>query len=766
MTLTKRLIMLVLPVLIIGFGSATWGVFSAQKSSLIELEMSKLNFNLLNLRYSMEEDIYFATGIMSMLTEKHEILNSNTLKKNSLTELVERYTSDVAYRLTGEIALYILNQDGAPLYSYRRTRQGDSQVDWVVEKLRQDANAIGDLDNFEVFTGPKGQHVILHSHSLDASSPHSGLTALFEHARYVFVTISIPEFDSALENLNSKYGVEAYVTKSSSSAPLTVSMPMLAGGYVNIELTKSYIDKQLTTFFYWYLGAGTIVGLLTFCVLLFLIKRYIIQPIGTLDRQLSLVMSNRQENIIQPTGQDEVSRVGIKFFQLYEQLNQNLQASRDMAVTDALTMLPNRVRFHEFAKKALTRSRSKGAFLSLIYIDLDNFKFVNDRFGHEAGDELLVETSVSFFELIKKNGTRRYGSMVSRLSGDEFAIVLSHTELEEREELAKRIVDLFEGGFQTNRYRMPVSASVGIATFPQDGEELRGLIANADMAMYHAKRSGKNRFDVYSENIAQEARRTKAIEDALKFVDCDKEFSLVYMPYTDRDGKVVGVEVLIRWFSPSLGVIQPDEFVPIAEQTGSFAKIDGWVFEKAFEQVASIRALLNDDIVVSVNVSAAELGRPSLVSRLVELQKQFNLPAGVIELEITETFGYFEVKQVLEVLEDLRSAGFGITIDDFGIGYTPLLQMIDYPVDKVKLDKALVERITHADYKMLLEPTIQLCHLQNITVTAEGVENDVQHQYLHRFGCDYFQGYWLAAPMSLSDLGQWYRNYSGDTRLG
>jgi diguanylate cyclase (GGDEF) domain len=755
--------MLVLPVLIVGFGGATWGVFSAQKSSLIELEMSKLNFNLLNLRYSMEEEIYFATGIMSMLTEKREIRMPSQAQVNSqasLTDLVDRYTNDVAYRLAGDIAVYILNEEGMPLYTYERKSENNDRVDWLIDKLSRNSNAIADLDNFEVFKSPEDHHVILHSHSLNGSSTHSGVLSRFNDARYIFVTISSPEFDSALRNINQKYGVQAKVVKSSTVEPLTVSMPMLAGGYVNISLTDRYVDQQLKTFLYWYLGAGTILGLLTFCVLLFLIKRYIIQPIGTLDRQLSLVMSNRQENILQPTGQDEVSRVGVKFHQLYEQLNQNLQASRDMAVTDALTMLPNRLRFHEFAKKALTRSKSKETFLSLIYIDLDNFKFVNDRFGHEAGDELLVEASTSFFELIKQGGRRRYGSMVSRLSGDEFAIVLSHNELKEREELGERIVSLFEGGFQTNRYRMPVSASVGIATYPQDGNELRGLIANADMAMYHAKRSGKNRFDVYSEDIAQEARRTKAIEDALKFVDCDKEFSLVYMPYTNRDGKVVGVEVLLRWFSPSLGVIQPDEFVPIAEQTGSFSKIDGWVFEKAFEQISALQGLLNDDIIVSVNLSAAELGRPSLVERLVELQKQFNLPAGVIELEITETFGYFEVEQVLEVLVDLRSLGFGITIDDFGIGYTPLLQMIDYPVDKVKLDKALVNRITHADYKMLLEPTIQLCHLQNISVTAEGVENDVQHQYLHRFGCDYFQGYWLAVPMTLEDLGNWYKEYT------
>jgi diguanylate cyclase (GGDEF)-like protein len=384
---------------------------------------------------------------------------------------------------------------------------------------------------------------------------------------------------------------------------------------------------------------------------------------------------------------------------------------------------------------------------------------VNDRLGHEAGDELLQYTAQAFQDLLTKHVPKEQAALVSRLAGDEFAIVLAHDVLDDRLDLASSVVNLFEGGFKTDRYITPVSASVGIASYPNDGEDLRELIANADMAMYHAKRTGKNRFAAYSHTIAREARRVKLIEDALKFVNCDEEFSLVFMPFVDKDRKIKGLEVLLRWYSPELGQITPDEFVPIAEQTGTYTKIDDWVFRNAFEHLEKLRSFLGADIVIAINISAGELGQASFVDRIIELKKLYSVPDSAVELEITETFGYFAVQQVLSVLRDLRNHGFRISIDDFGIGYTPLLQMIDYPVDKVKFDKELVDRLTDKSHHQLMQPTVELCHLQNIKVTAEGVENADKFELLKDANCDYFQGYSIAQPMTITELRQWHRQY-------
>ena len=440
---------------------------------------------------------------------------------------------------------------------------------------------------------------------------------------------------------------------------------------------------------------------------------------------------------------------------MFEQLQTNLKKTHEMAITDALTDLPNRFRFYEYAKHILLQSESSGALVSFLYIDLDNFKFVNDKLGHESGDELLYFLARDLQKLIEK----RSGCMVSRLSGDEFAIVMSHKEPEEAEQLAKSIVTLFENGYESGHYYFSVTASLGMASYPNDGTSLKELIANADMAMYHAKRSGKNQYKRYSTNIATQARRLKIIENQLKMTDIEKEFFLVYMPYTCSTNQVKGFEVLIRWHSAELGIVGPDEFIPIAEQTGTYAKIDSWVVETAFQNLPKIQAMFGESCVLSINISAAELSHCMVLDRLKDLKKQYQIDNSSIELELTETFSYDQTDSVFEILNGMQKAGFNIVIDDFGVGYTPLLHLIDYPVNKVKLDKVLTERVTNSDYKKLLAPLIQLCHLQDIVVTAEGIESEDQLECLKEAGCDFFQGYLIAKPMVLEDLDSWHQNF-------
>lgn len=234
---------------------------------------------------------------------------------------------------------------------------------------------------------------------------------------------------------------------------------------------------------------------------------------------------------------------------------------------------------------------------------------------------------------------------------------------------------------------------------------------------------------------------------------------MVYIPYTCANDQVKGFEVLIRWHSSELGLVSPDEFIPIAEQTGTYAKIDNWVFETAFKSLPKVRVIFGESCMLSINISAAELSHHVVLDRLIELKEQYKIDDTSIELELTETFSYAQTNSVFEILNGMQNAGFNIVIDDFGVGYTPLLHMIDYPVNKVKLDKVLTERVTNSEYTKLLAPLIQLCHLQDIVVTAEGIENDYQLKRLKEAGCDFFQGYFLGKPMVLEDLEDWYKEY-------
>lgn len=774
MTLTKRLVLLVLPILLLGVLGATVGVYQIQTATLTEVEQNRLDLRLLKAKVEFERETNITTNIISLLLEGEALSDfthylGQDIREYLVTQRLDYLIGDVLKDEKVRVQLTIFNSEGLSLYHYERSDDPFSKVPPFLSRFTKALMAKNEMEAKKLMFLPNGKHAYLYGKAIDGTTFTPPIRPSMGNTYYIVATVYLHKFDSSINELGQDYGVTPSIINRTASLNTAYSNSMRSvalypGLDLEVELTEHYLRQARSLLINWMLVAAIGLGIAITGLLLFLIKRFIIYPIESLDNQLTLVIDEHQTNIRKPIAEDEVSRLGRKFYDLYDQLNENLRESRTLAVTDALTKLPNRTRFQEFAKRALVRAWNRHSYVSLIYIDLDNFKFVNDRLGHEAGDELLQYVASAFQTLLKSDQHRNQNSLVSRLAGDEFAIVLAHESLDDRADLASSLVKLFEGGFKTERYITPVSASVGIASYPSDGEDLRELIANADMAMYHAKRTGKNRFAVYSHTIAREARRVKLIEDALKFVNCDEEFSLVFMPFVNNEHKIQGLEVLLRWHSPDLGRITPDEFVPIAEQTGSYTKIDDWVFRNAFSQLSELREFLGDGIVIAINISAGELGQAAFADRIIGLKNEFNIPDGSVELEITETFGYFAVEQVLTVLRELREAGFRISIDDFGIGYTPLLQMIDYPVDKVKFDKELVERLTNDLYHQLMEPTVELCHLQNIKVTAEGIETSKKFELLKEAGCDYFQGYSICQPLTLSELRHWHRGYQAIDR--
>lgn len=770
MTLTKRLILLVLPILLIGVLVATIGVYRIQTDTLTEVEQNRLDLKLLQAKVEFEREANISTDIISLLLEGETLVNftrymGQDIREYLVTQRLDFMINDVLGDEKVRVLLTVFDDKGAPIYHYERSNDPFSSVPNYLPTFARSIILKDAMEAQKLMFLQGGRHAYMYGRAIDANTFSSPVRPSMNNSLAIVATVYLESFDQAFNDLKAEYGnAPLIVNRTSSFASNTASairkVTLYPGFDLEVELTPQYLRQSRTYLVDWMIAVAVALGVGITGLLLLLIKRYIIAPIENLDQQLTLVMEEQQANIQKPVGEDEVSRLGSKFYDLYDQLHENLRESRTLAVTDALTKLPNRTRFQEFAKRALIRAWNRHSHVSLIYIDLDNFKFVNDRLGHEAGDELLQHAARSFQELLQSDEHRNHSSLVSRLAGDEFAIVLAHEDIDERLSLASNLVALFEGGFKTERYIMPVSASVGVASYPNDGEDLRELIANADMAMYHAKRTGKNRFAAYSHTIAREARRVKLVEDALKFVNCDEEFSLMFMPFVDANRKIKGLEVLLRWYSPELGQITPDEFVPIAEQTGSYTKIDDWVFRNAFSQLSKLQEFLGEDVVIAINISAGELGQAAFADRIINLKKEFNVPDCSVELEITETFGYFAVEQVLSVLRELRDAGFRISIDDFGIGYTPLLQMIDYPVDKVKFDKELVDRLTTNGYRLLMEPTVELCHIQSIKVTAEGIENDEKFDLLKEAGCDYFQGYSIAQPMALNEMREWHLEYS------
>ena len=773
MNLNKRLVLLLFPIILFGYGIATFFVYQYQKSSVIELEQAKLEQRMFQLQSVFKEESSAVDNAMALFLEGGYLSDfltsaSSSYRDIALSQGVNVLTSQIlSNKPNSRLSFALYNGSGDELFYYERSADPFATISNEQFGVTQKMIAHHITSSWELFHNSSDISVVK-GRLLDrvALLPFKGRD--INDSVQLSFAVRMDQFSDYLSTLEQSYN--ATLVWSNQILPVenvfAHSIQLSPNQFLTIKPNASVLARPLLNLRIQLIFVAFFLGVITYGLLIYLISRFITAPISALDNELTQVMEYQKENISPTESRSEIGQLSKKFYVLFEQLQNNLKKTHEMAITDTLTSLPNRFRFYEYAKSALIKAEQDKRFVSLIYIDLDNFKFVNDKLGHEAGDDLLCFLANDLQRLIKPILQSQGGCMVSRLSGDEFAIVLTHkVAVDEADDLAQSVVALFERGYQSDHYYFPVSASMGIATYPADGHNLKELIANADMAMYNAKRSGKNRYKHYSENIASAARRTKSIETQLKMIDCDKEFSLVYMPYTSANMQIKGFEVLIRWHSAELGEIHPDEFIPIAEQTGTYAKIDHWVFETAFKSLPKIRDVFGEECVLSINISAAELGHHVVLDRLIELKEQYGIEDKSIELELTETFSYVQTSSVFDVLNGLQKAGFSIAIDDFGVGYTPLLHMIDYPVDKVKLDKVLTERVTNPEYAKLLPALIELCHLQDIVVTAEGIENTSQYKNLREAGCDFFQGYWLSKPMTLDELENWYYVYSNKGNL-
>ena len=773
MNLNKRLVLLLFPIILFGYGIATFFVYQYQKSSVIELEQAKLEQRMFQLQSVFKEESSAVDNAMALFLEGGYLSDfltsaSSSYRDIALSQGLNVLTSQIlSNKPNSRLSFALYNGSGDELFYYERSADPFATISNEQFGVTQKMIAHHITSSWELFHNSSDISVVK-GRLLDrvALLPFKGRD--INDSVQLSFAVRMDQFSDYLSTLEQSYN--ATLVWSNQILPVenvfAHSIQLSPNQFLSIKPNASVLARPLLNLRIQLIFVAFFLGVITYGLLIYLISRFITAPISALDNELTQVMEYQKENISPTESRSEIGQLSKKFYVLFEQLQNNLKKTHEMAITDTLTSLPNRFRFYEYAKSALIKAEQDKRFVSLIYIDLDNFKFVNDKLGHEAGDDLLCFLANDLQRLIKPILQSQGGCMVSRLSGDEFAIVLTHkVAVDEADGLAQSVVALFERGYQSDHYYFPVSASMGIATYPADGHNLKELIANADMAMYNAKRSGKNRYKHYSENIASAARRTKSIETQLKMIDCDKEFSLVYMPYTSANMQIKGFEVLIRWHSAELGEIHPDEFIPIAEQTGTYAKIDHWVFETAFKSLPKIRDVFGEECVLSINISAAELGHHVVLDRLIELKEQYGIEDKSIELELTETFSYVQTSSVFDVLNGLQKAGFSIAIDDFGVGYTPLLHMIDYPVDKVKLDKVLTERVTNPEYAKLLPALIELCHLQDIVVTAEGIENTSQYKNLREAGCDFFQGYWLSKPMTLDELENWYYVYSNKGNL-
>ncbi|MBQ4828741.1 EAL domain-containing protein [Alteromonas sp. MMG017] len=431
---------------------------------------------------------------------------------------------------------------------------------------------------------------------------------------------------------------------------------------------------------------------------------------------------------------------------------------RKMAYYDTLTGLPNRWSFKTNLERLLSRAEKDKQRVGLLYIDLDNFKQVNDQYGHEAGDRLLLEFSERLWEEIRPTDQllKPQTESLARLAGDEFVVLLPNIKAPlDASVVATRILNIFDSGFEVDDVIHMIYASIGIAVYPDDACDPSTLLHHADAAMYDAKHNGRNCFKFFTQNIADTLRQRQQIEKGLRQALNEAHFSLVYMPIFDcKDNSIVAVEVLLRCQSPELEGVGPDDFIPVAEATGLIKEIDLWVIENAFQALATLQKEHLFKGQICINISGVELHNDAFPAQVKNLLERYSIAPESVELEVTETAFVADDVSALETLKALNELGVSLALDDFGTGYTAFSQLIHYPADCLKIDRSFVndlfsEREARNKMVMIIQ---NLAKLYDLRVIAEGVETEAQMTYLRENGCDWAQGYYLSRPLPWDNL--------------
>jgi diguanylate cyclase (GGDEF)-like protein/PAS domain S-box-containing protein len=427
------------------------------------------------------------------------------------------------------------------------------------------------------------------------------------------------------------------------------------------------------------------------------------------------------------------------------------QRVHHVAQHDALTGLPNRSLLQDRLGQAVAYATRSGNPVWVMLIDLDRFKFVNDSMGHKAGDVLLMTVAA------RLRSSLRDADTVARLSGDEFVVIVSESgDQQLTPDIVQRVMNAVAQPVMLGTKEFFVTCSIGVSVYPSESTTADTLTEHADIAMYRAKKMGRNNFQFYTPAMNEESLERVRIESALRNAVERDEFVLYYQPQLDmKTGKIVGMEALIRWQHPELGMVPPGRFISIAEETGMIVAIGAWVLRSACAQNKAWQDAGYDKLRVAVNLSARQFGAADLIENLASVLQDTGLEAKYLEIELTESLFMSDITPAVDLLHRIKALGVNLSIDDFGTGYSSLSYLSRFPIDVLKIDRSFVADITRdANDEAIVTSIIALAHNLKLAVIAEGVETGEQLDYLRRHGCDEMQGYYFSRPLPAKEFEQ------------
>ena len=491
--------------------------------------------------------------------------------------------------------------------------------------------------------------------------------------------------------------------------------------------------------------------------------------VATVERAVSLGISDFEEASVSPELLALRVEAMVRAASERSQLREEAARARTRADRDGLTGLVGRDSFRQSVNKAVARAKHDDYPAALLYIDLDRFKGVNDTFGHAAGDALLQQVARRLKSEVRPSdvvGTaaRQRAGTVSRLGGDEFTVLLSKVrQAQDAGDVAHRILEAFKEPFSLCGHELSATASVGIAVFPQDGEDADALLKRADMAMYEAKAQGPGHFRFYQPSMGQAILRRTELEKHLHYALERNELEVRYQPRVDlRSDTMVGMEALARWNSPELGSVQPREFIPVAEETRLILPIGAWVLETACAQLARWQRLGWSGLRLSVNVSSEQFASSDVAKTVTDALRNNGLQPEGLELEVTESLILAEDNRTSLALRDLRAIGVALALDDFGTGYSSLSFLTRFPLDVLKIDRSIASEVeVDPAAASIVEAVVTMGRRLGLRIVAEGVDSLGQALRIRELGCDELQGFLVSPPVTAEELGKFYLDWQG-----
>lgn len=765
MTLGKRTLLVIFPVILIIQLLAATTAYLTQRNSLVGLEQARLAQQLSALKSAFMDYEAFNRSVFYSIVDSEALRlflhESDTAYRNeTLGRRVQQSIRSLSTTSLSFASFAIVEPNGKVAYYFESSPSPVASMNATQQRIVHEARQASETGEMTYVENAEGGPLLLDTDFILQASTSRPLPTQRPEAFALQLAVRPERFIALKNSLEREYGAAVQI------AP--VLPPAAQGLSADIQLSRSlharlapapdYITERLQRLRLAFLIGGSLICLISIGLLLLLIRRYVTDPISQLDSQLTDLLLCKRAALDEPSDGGEIGRLTLNMKTLHERNTAALQRIQEISWTDSLTHISNRAHFSVLASAMYDQCAQSGRQLALLFLDLDNFKLVNDQHGHNAGDALLRIFAQRVQGALERHQREHphTETAFARLSGDEFAILLmADADNDTLAALTEALLGLCRSGFRLEHRINPVSVSIGTARYPADADSVTQLLIRADTAMYQAKAEGKNAAVAFSAQLEQRNQHIRVIEEELRALNGDDQFRLVYMPAVDREGAVVSCEVLLRWHSPVLGTVSPGEFIPIAERAGLFPKIDSWVIDHALAGYQELVRLFGEGVILAINVSSAQLADDRICSCLIERAAHYGIAPSSIEIELTETFAAELSSNTMEVVRAIRQAGFRVAIDDFGVGYTSIQQLLEYPADTIKLDMAIIQRLTQPEMQQSLTALIAFCQAQGKRVNAEGVDTLEKQSALLEAGCDLFQGYLISPPRSVAALGDW-----------